>query len=306
MNQGAVGYGMHSDLNEAQANCLRAKIGLYQLIFPAVARWQERIFGPFNVQVQIEDTEYRSANPRVFVRWRTKNDAYITYDRVDRRTAVAWMPDDPYWHNRLYLMDSPALLNQVALKRTHEGIMQPPEVALEIRCLEEALHEDVPVWTAIENRRMLGDFEGKKEAENWISDLTAPSMKMIDGVMTATKVKKRKIEIVERKKRVYKPKIAELIEKEKYKHDYGWTQCTYFMEEIRPAVLQEVENRRGSIDAAEAGETPKIFDLLRSVANMSDDEKVALRTALFDSKKTNVKEPQSGVSEVTLRGESAI
>jgi len=280
VNQQTVGFGMHSDLKDTQANCIRAKIPLYQLVFPAVAMWEERIWGPFNVNVTIEDTEFRRANPRIHAKWFTKQDAYITYSRVDKKTAVAWMPDDPFWHNRLFLMDSEALLRQVTHKRTHNEMLNQLQVKLEVDCLREALCEEVPVWSVIENRRMRGDFESKDAAETWISDLTAPEMKVINGVMTAVKAKKRDMQVVVRKKIVRKPQISELAEKEKYKHEFGWTQCTYFTEQIQPAVREKIKEKMSQVDGTQAAPV-NVQSMIQGISEMTAEQKSELRRALF-------------------------
>jgi len=282
VNQQVVGFGMHSDLKEEQANCMRARIALYQVVFPSATRWQERLWGPYDVKVHIDDTEFRRSRPRMIVKWRTQQNAYITYDRVDRRTAVAWMPDDPFWHNRLFLMDSPALLNQVTHRRSHSGIQSLDEVQMEIKCLEEVLHETVPIWTAVEGKRVLGDFKSAKEAKSWIEDLTEPTLKLINNVMTPVKVRKRKIDIIERSTRQYPEKVLKIIEKEKNLHEFGWTQCPFFTEKVQPKVKAMIKERREKMEK-KPGVTAAPIDMIRSIAKMSEEEKAALRSMLMET-----------------------
>lgn len=287
-------FGVYPDLAKDQQNVLLNGINLFQLIYPKRVYSDIQIHGPFNVKVLERDIDVSNRSGplsrRFKVNWQIKGDAHIDfeYDRQNK-IGIAWMPDDPYWHNRVILMDTTWLLRSVTqLRLPDNSIKSGAEVALEVKCLESVLKHDIDVFHLIEDGRVrLGSFRSKKEAVDYKDDQVAmvPQIKS-DGTIAAVKRRKAAYEIQQGTDREYRPEIISMINQEMPRHEFGWTQCSKFQEELKPQVIDLIKQERSkatAIPAVQAGPKLSLADVARIFAGMTTEEKAFIAESMRGS-----------------------
>lgn len=264
---------------------IRAGVPLFELRLPHKATTDKEIFGPFEVNViEDEDAPFNSPlNRRFRYDWRTSRDAYIKYSVDKHGNGVCFMPDDPWWHNRLYLVDSPRTF--VANLRKRDGaIISGAEVRIEIDCLRDELKHERKIFKVLRNGKEISFHFAKADAKAEIDDLLANEsvLKMHPGSkqLVQTKTKRYKYDIDDKGTFLtYKPEIEELINiygpRGKQRQEYGWTQCQQFQEDIKKKVMEEVAKRRKEFaHSSDAG------DIFSTVSNMTPEERDKLKSML--------------------------
>ncbi|MBU1778004.1 MAG: hypothetical protein KJ899_15370 [Gammaproteobacteria bacterium] len=264
--------------------------GVFQIRWPKPTRNTQHLFGPYQVTVVAPDPDFRSN--RLSVNWVTNMmDAKIDFIRQGTKTmALGYMVDDTYWHNRLILMDQPIYLRNTQQLRTADGQMKSgSEVLFEINCLEKILKCETPFWRVFKNGRVLGDFPSKPRAEEEIDEQSAAKLRTNkEGALIPVREKKIKWDIKEFKALDYRPEIKELIVKEKMKRNrFGWTQCSEFMEKIKPQALALIDEKKEDFKTGE--KQLAVGDLVRGLRDMNEEDKMILRELLKNSPKKEVK-----------------
>lgn len=293
MNAGAS-FGVFPDIeDEKYQNALLAGIPLFQLIWPKKAHFNDIVSGPFNVKVVSRDrgeggnvTQMQQRQRQFIVTWLTDGRAHITFERQKKvkNVAIAWMPDDQWWHNRVILMDNRWILNMVSqLRLPNNDIKTSAEIGMEINCLESFLKEEQPIWTIFANNREIDHFSKKKDAEDWIKEvqLVAPVVGAGGVLIAPPKNHKKKAYRYEKGcKLEYRPEIKELIEKEKFRHRYGWTECSRFRDEIVPQTIEMIKRKRPQME--------KVVKPKLDIDNISEEDLMKLREKILSKKEEKV------------------
>ncbi len=236
---------------------MQKHIGMFLLVWPRKMNFDERIPGFFDVAARDNGMEVFANNmdAHISLEWNTRN-PYCTFYKVNREgLGLCWLPDDPFWHNRIVFMDNNSrrfpVWSMIQQLTTPSGAVKDGnEVRMEIKCLEAELKEQVNIWKIVKNNQELVDFETKKEAEEYVETLKQPEIKA-DGDKGIS-IQGRlhgKIDIKEGFKLKYKKEIAELIRVERVRHEFGWTQCDEFVKHIAPRVMERVKNERAKMIA---------------------------------------------------------
>lgn len=271
-------FGVFSDLQENEQNILRYGISLFQMVYPKRLWSEKRIFGPYNLKVTETDLgEFnRGGNrpPQFHVEWMTSGNAQLTFLRnKDRKTGIAYMPDDPYWHNRMILMNQRPMLSMVTqLTLPNGNVKTAAEIELEINCLESALKEEIEIFNIVMGGRIIGTAKTKKEAEDYITDANTVQPRVTkDGHFITPKRRKREYEIYPGTATDYKQEIKELMLRERTGHTFGWSECSEFMQKIRPAVIEDIKSKRETFKTEE--KTASAAEIARAMANWDATEK---------------------------------
>ncbi len=236
------------------------------------------LFGPFDVRVKSYFDPVRNKE-RYTDRWLTDNQAHIRYEVNDRGTGVAFMPDDHFWHNRLMLMDNPGLLVMQYHKK--DGIYPGAIVNMQIDCLRQRLKTEVTIWRVMEDERERDFFYTKDDAQAFINEFeqAVPTLDKATGQIRNANRKRRNFKIVEGKKLNYKPEISALIKKERG-HKFGWSECLYFKDQIKPDVEAAIEERNKKFSINAQDDSTRRGSILSDILNLTTEEKQKLKEDL--------------------------
>jgi len=245
---------------------IRAGVSLYELRAPGETFFNKVITGPFNAN----SVAFGAGNTvRHQVEWVAGMSTGLTYDADGDGNAIAWMPDDPWWHNRLQLLLDP-WLNAIQ-KHTPQGIVPGYIIQFELQALRNVLRfeeKTFDVWVDGHNKDW---FKTKEEAEAYIEDKKTYAMKMGPNGMVQVPTNKRKYEIKPGKRWEYRPEVLELIDKSRHER-YGWTSSMAFQKEWKPLIIREYERLKSSTTAqSKAAVTPE--DLAMAIASMNTEDK---------------------------------
>lgn len=282
LNVGAPLVGTFTDISgEKEANILLSGIPLYQLIYPFRLYSEHRIHGVFNVIVTSRSGDDVGARRRVtrrgFTRqWLCGGNCYITFEKPRRNMpGIAWMPDDPWWHNRLCLMDDANLLNMVSeLRLPNNEVKRKFEINLEIECLKQELKTERKIWNVTNRGRVVASLNSKPDALQWMKEAKMPIQQHTpQGSVVVVKRRQIVYTLEEGLQIEYKPEIQDLIKKYKMRFEHGWTECQEFQEGIRPRVIERIKSERTKI--SDTGKKPTISatDLAMAIDLMPDEEK---------------------------------
>lgn len=274
---------------------IRAQIGLFELRSLRRSKENELFTGPFNVEVR-ESVDVRgTARPNI--KWIIGNEGMIEY-KVDKKgNLLAFMPDDEWWHNRIYLMDSPHL-NMVNL-HTHLGIIAGMDANQHIAILRNHLKTKKTIYDVIPSKGPRFSARNEELANQEIDKRRRVFTTVKDGKIEIQKDKEITYKIVPREVLDYKPEIVELIQNGKRQRlQYGWTSAPEFMNDIKPKVIKDIE-ALGLNPTAVGSVSPR--DIAESITKMSKADLRAmaetLRSALAAPDKEEPKEPPKVVSK---------
>jgi len=251
-------------MDKAHQAVIRAGLGLFELRLPFKSIRDRQVYGPFDVEVN-EETD-RSLRSRFRAKWFTGVDAYVSFRVDDDGNGLAWLVDDMWWHNRIYLMDSPHLLNVVNL-HTKNGFIPSSVVLAEIAALRRALKEERPMFEIFK--------EGKREGWDWAwtreeaeakikkEQYVTPQFDQATGKLVAIPGNVTAFEIRSGSRLEYKPKIAELIMRYR-QMEFGWTSCQEFQEMVKAPVIEEMKKIRTALNGQQQGGiSPEMLASLR-------------------------------------------
>lgn len=251
---------IYGDVSPKAFDMLRAKVGVFQLLYPVKMKgFKKTIHNIFNVDIVTDDLDdVRVLQPVIGVKWRTGRDAYIEFvPDKESDMGIAHMPDDPFWHNRLVLMDSynnmyhSSMLDWVQffkIPTSSDGTadtMSPAEVKLEIDCMASILKTKHDIWKVMANGVEVAFFFSEKEAKEFIDENGKLTLTSGEGGVLKHEMKhKVKFTIEKGEKIDYKKEIVELAKTESRKHQFGWTQSDAFTKGIAPQILDLIKKQR--------------------------------------------------------------
>jgi hypothetical protein len=259
-------------MDEAWARVTNAGIGLFEMRLPEKIVRDKYAYGPYSVRVH-EDEDY-GGRTRVRVEWLTHDDAYLHFYVDDKGINLGWMPDDPWWHNRIHLMDSP-LIRCVYNLHTKQGTIPGSVVFQEIEAMRKILKTLKPIFRVIRNGKELEFHYRKDEAEARIKELTmvAPKFDPATGQMVAMQARGENYKIEKGEILDYRPEVEQIISH--YRGlEHGWTESDEFRQNYMPKILAEIkkirENNTGAAPQVNAltmvrSMTPEQIDELRAI-----------------------------------------
>jgi hypothetical protein len=134
-------------------DAMEAGLGFFELRLPGFRKgFDKRIFGPYDVKCQ-RVLIPGSSRHTFETTWATGNAACITYELSDRGVAIAFMPDDKYWHNRVQACDVPVLYDGVFAYHHSTGLRQSQQIKAELKALRDVLSEDVEIFKVMMDGR---------------------------------------------------------------------------------------------------------------------------------------------------------
>lgn len=264
-------YGDYTPLPEKYQEAINSGIRFVELHYPVPLEFPKSILGFFNVEVTTIlvpgtlKTEYNE-------KWLTGKNAYIQFEKAKKNgLAVAFMPDDRYYHNRQTLVDNPQLIIHQMHTRT-DGIIPGAFVKNEIQCLREVIHEKVPIFKIMDTvfNREITYFYTEEEAEAHRQKL---AIKNNCKVVPGEKMKK-------------KPYVLELIRRYGNQHT-GWTDCDEFRGKILPQVNALIAQRKKSVLLDGDAKAPDLrSQLVALLSSLSPEEKTQLFSNINTEKAT--------------------
>jgi hypothetical protein len=225
---------------------LRAGVRFFVCRYPKETANNKNIMGPFDVRCT-EIPDYANRRQAYDITWRTGHNAGVQFVlQDDDRTAIAFMPDDIYYHNRITLADHSWIYIE-GLYAMKNGMMSAADAQLEISCLREVLTCSVPIYKIVDRTGREHCYKFTlKEAEEILSE---KRIKMLGRGQVARDVFPFKdCNIVTGTIRDKKPEVKELIKKYS-RMPFGWTSCEEFLQGIRVDVEKLIAQRRGKSGA---------------------------------------------------------
>ena len=146
---------------------LQAGVRFFVLRYPRTTANNEILFGAFDVNARVL-TDHQTRGPTWDIQWITGNDASIIFIVQPRSsTAIAFMPDDQYYHNRLILCDQNWLPVE-GLYSSQYGMKSSSDVNVEIQCLREIVCEEATIYKLMTpSGREVCFFWSEEEAEEY-------------------------------------------------------------------------------------------------------------------------------------------
>lgn len=272
-------------MREERQTVIRAGINLFELRLLRRKEHNQLIFGPIDVKAY-EDMDTVANSARFDVEWLTRNDASVKYEIIDKvGNGIAWMPDDRFWHNRLYIMDDSYLYRSLQNLHTRDyGLIPGYQIKAEIDCMRNELKEPVPIHRIFINGIERSYQFTREAAEEEIETMkqSASSIRITpDGNVKAVQAERRKFEIKPGTQLEYRPEIKELIKKYRRKFRFGWTECQTFMEEIKPKIIERIKEKKTEMTGKGKGETASVFSQIMS---LPEEEREKLRQYFAPSK----------------------
>lgn len=222
-------YGEYSDIPERFQTSIRAGVNFFELRTEKPIFFDRQINGPFSVSCNGEFNTVRQKET-FNVDWQTGERASLRFEVVHPRTglAKAFLPDDPFWHNRIMICDNPGL-QLIHAYHTREGMFPGSMLLEEINLLYQLITvqaTEFTVYNAV--GRMIGSFDTRTKAETDIKD---------NGY--------KNHEVRERIIRVKSPDVLQMINRwhTTTRSKFGWTDCQQF-EAIKNEVLRQIKERR--------------------------------------------------------------
>ena len=283
------------EMSEAKQNLINAGFDLFHMVLSGKKIHNKKFFGLIDLKVS-ETVDGLGRQVSFNKRWLLGNEAHIDFN-VERGIASAWCVDDMFWHNRMFIMNSPELLRSITKLRTSKFGDRTKAFAInEIETLRSVLKEDVTIYEILRGNRPVSWKYTKEEAEEEIEEMQEGAIRVQgDGSIKAKRNVRYKYSIKEGKREEYKPYIKEL--QRKYRHlRYGWTECNEFMHEIKPKVIKLAEEKYGS------GATSEVSEVAKAMKNFTTEDISKLKGLLDGIKEPKVEPnaPEKVVSKTTL------
>lgn len=227
-NQARI-YGEYSDIPERFQPAIRAGVNFFELRTEKPIMFDRLVNGPFSVSAR-EDFNSISQRTEYIVDWQTGDRASIRFEVVNPKTGLAkgFMPDDPYWRNRIYSCDTPDLQN-IHAYHTRGGMFPGDMLKEEINLLYEKITVPGVEFTLFNAQgRAAGSFQTRELAERDIRDNNY-----------------KNYEIRERVIRVKSPQVLLMIKNwhQIHRSRFGWTDCPEF-KELQQEVRRIIKERR--------------------------------------------------------------
>ena len=252
MPVGGSEYGLFPDMNEEEHRIIEAKIPLFQAVYPKPVRFEEKIFGVFGVKVSNPNPENRNSKSKT--QWFSSGDSSVLFKpRNKNGLGIAWIPDDPWMHNRMLLMTSPIIRDMIKQCRLPNGAIKSAAIVFfEIKTMQGVLMDTIKIWESTKNGKRDSWFTTKKEAQEYTASRGHTEVRFDHrtGKMKPMAVNRAKYDIVEGERSTWKPEVAALIMKEKNRHRFGWTESDEFKTKWRPAIMDKIKEEKSEFEAA--------------------------------------------------------
>lgn len=260
--------------------------------------WQGRtlvdksINGPFGLRVT-ENQEEQSVKMHWLSAPLTK---FVRFIADDSGVAVCWLVDDRWWHNRLYLMDSPQVF-RVINYHTRQGTFPASYVQTEIDALKAELMGPVEIFRVLRDGRDYDSFPTKALAQKFIDGRAKVVTKFVQGGVVNESTFEHDYSIVPGTKIVYKPEVARLTQEFK-NLKFGWTSCPKFMEEIKPRVEERIAEIRKSQPQQPVATGVTKADLMGVLRQLTDDERAEIMGLAASTSEVAITPPADESDEV--------
>lgn len=259
---------------------LRAGISIYEIRSIYRRFFAYSVMGPVDVKVQENDM----AGPIMgqmqhSITWQTKYRAGVRFELMDRKrgNCICWMPEDPFWRNRIFLMDNGFLYHGLyALHTPSEGMIPAGTVHQWINIMREFLKEKVPIWRVFINNKERSFHYTKESAQAEIAHLKYEDSRtqIVGQQLESVQGKIFSTDIQEGFRLQYRAEIRKLIMDNKRKFEFGWTQCPEFQANIKPAIENLIKEKTTEVRPS------LISDLLNATVKLTDEEKAIIRQRL--------------------------
>lgn len=241
---GAANY----PLPDRYMSALRAGIRFFIIRYPKYVYTDQRVMGAFDVRCN-EESMPGVENASYDMRWLTGVSAGVTFFIITDGLAVAHMPDDIYYHNRILLLTHPWMLAHAEGLLTREGVLAASQLNTEIQCLREYVWEPRVIYKVIRENGSEVTFQWTEEDAKKI--IASTEKRTMNRTSLIEYKPYEKCHIVEGKKITWKPRFENMI-RQYSRQPYGWTACPEFKEQVIPAVNQLIQQRMGGARPAPA------------------------------------------------------
>ena len=237
-------FGTIPNIPKKYQPAVRGGINFFELRWLRPIKNVQFVYGPYDLTCG-ENWNTAARRTDFWVNWRKEADAHIRYIPGPEDVAVAWMPDDPYWRNRIFMMDTYAIFETLWGYHTKEGYWQRSYIQPEIEAMVEVLKHKVKRHTVLRSGKEIDHFATKKEAlyfietKEEIKQIIDPKTQQIRAIRPKHKYTTGTVEALE-----YKDEIRELIKREHGRHAFGWTESQFFLKEIRPQIDKTIIKKR--------------------------------------------------------------
>ena len=276
VGSGSRSFGDIPNIPEKLQAGMRYGIHYFEMRYPRPLTMHQQIFGVFDVRVkETYDTVLRKMN--FSTEWITGGAGCVNFKPDSKKVGTAWLPDDKYWHNRIFLMDTPILRQSVVAYHTADGMYPGGTVLSELLAMRDVLKEPTKIYKVCKKGqdRDINFFYDKDSALGYVEENTQ-ILQRIDPTTGIIKNQKAKtsLEVVEGSILEYKPEIKKLINKENRTNEFGWTQSKEFQNVWKPKILELIEERKKDMAENPSG---KIGNILSSVSSLPEDQLEELR-----------------------------
>ena len=261
-------------MNERQQNSVIAGIPMFEIRGFIGEEKIQQMHGPFNVHTTMDTSEGRA---RPIVNWLNGNRAIIQIESRKSGVGVSYFPDDPWWHNRIYLLGLSKVFSIAAL-HTNKGVIPGDVVMQQLKLLNDRIKEETTMYRILKDGFPISDRDTKIKAEKEIE-----SMKMVSIQLDSTTGQQRPValntsvfEIVEIKVSDFKPEIKKLA-KEYRNLEYGWTECPEF-QAIKKDIIAKFKELQAPPVQQQVNPVESLKDMLSGI---SKEEKMALLTSIL-------------------------
>ena len=259
-------------------SAMQAGLAFFELRLPRSIKYDQRIYGPYDVSVS-EDVI--PGQTRVFYNatWKTAGNAMTLFERASKRgLGLGFMVDDPWWHNRLIIMDNPLLFAAMYRYHGNQGNLTAGEIRTEINCLRKILCEEKPIIRVFhkDKNREVDFFYTEEDADYFISE--HPKVRFVKQEGT----------------KLEKTSEVEVLIKKYGRGKYGWTECLEFKERIRPEVEQLIKKEREIY--TEKGGAVNSQDIINAIKDLTLEQRKDILEVAKEA------EEEDGFGDVDLSG----
>ncbi|MGA2091819.1 MAG: hypothetical protein ABSH16_00225 [Sedimentisphaerales bacterium] len=266
--QGMVFGGM-SNIPEKFREALSAGINFFEVRTRAPMFYSRHISGPFGVSVHMEYNGTRQVSD-VITEWKTGDRAagrFEVYELGQEKFAALYLPDDPFWHNRLVIIDNhyakSRAFNLLAF-HTGNGVFPGELAKRELDIFEKIITvdaEEFAIFTPA-GRMLPATFSTKQQAETDINEHNYKNYSI------------RPITV-----RIKSPQVQALIKRwteATQRSRYGWTDCVEF-QDIKKETMRQFDelNIQSPVAAAPAAVSEEA--IINAILKLPPEKREELR-----------------------------
>lgn len=267
------GIGNGYQMPDKYVPALQGGIRFFILRYPKRTYVDQSFFGPFDVKAG-EEHDYGSGKSRYKFSWLTGNNAGVMfYLQPGTETAICFMPDDHYYHNKVLICDHPEYIVE-GMQTPDLGIVNGNDVKIELDCVKDVLYYKAQIFKIIDPAKGNKEVTYKWTLEEAEEVLTEKMIRLHGRSGVPLEVEPyKKCKIVEGLKLRKRPEIENLI-KRYARIPYGWTACDEFKNKYIPIIEDNVKAARNQLKSSQVPVTEvnmreKILDI---ISTLSEDE----------------------------------